>query len=404
MNPLDAVLQRILSGPSGPEIGAFFDFDGTLIDGYSAAAYFIDRIRRREIGGRELIETVKLARRKDISDAEFGELIAKGVLEWAGQTEDEIRALWQRLWAKKVGLTLFPEAWKLIQAHRKMGHTIAVASSATPYQIEPLAEEYGIEHILATRPLVRNGRLTGGIKGTPMWGEGKAAGVRTFSKKQGIDLARSYGYANGDEDIAFLKSVGKATAVQPKERLEMTAQELNWPILRFAPRKRAPPKAIVRTIGAYAAMFGTFAAGIGYAKATGKTRRAVDFMASVSADAFLAITGIDVEVHHEERLWAHRPCVFIINHQSKIDMFLMMYLVRKNFTGVAKKEAANVPGFGTFMKMRSMRSSRRWNACSAACPCASPRKAPAHIRPKSANSRRARFTWPGRPVFRSCRW
>jgi putative phosphoserine phosphatase / 1-acylglycerol-3-phosphate O-acyltransferase len=354
MNLLDSAIQRILSGPGGPEIGAFFDFDGTLIDGYSAAAYFVDRIRRREIGARELIETLKLARRKDISEAEFSDLIGKGILEWAGQTEDEMRALWRRLWEKKVGLTLFPEARKLLQAHRRMGHTIAVASSATPYQIEPLAAEYEIEHILATQPLVRRGKLTGGIKGKPMWGEGKAEGVRTFAKKRGIDLSRSYGYANGDEDFAFLKSVGKATAVQPKEQLEKAAVELGWPVLRFAPRKRAPSKAILRTVGAYAAMFGTFAAGIGYAKATGKTRRAVDFMASVSSDAALAILGIDVEVHGEEHLWAHRPCVFIINHQSKIDMFLMMYLVRRNFTGVAKKEAANVPGFGTFMKMADM--------------------------------------------------
>ena len=39
-------LRRIADGPSGPTIGAFFDYDGTLIDGYSAAAYFIDRIKR----------------------------------------------------------------------------------------------------------------------------------------------------------------------------------------------------------------------------------------------------------------------------------------------------------------------------------------------------------------------
>jgi putative phosphoserine phosphatase/1-acylglycerol-3-phosphate O-acyltransferase len=46
--------------------------------------------------------------------------------------------------------------------------------------------------------------------------------------------------------------------------------------------------------------------------------------------------------------------VFIINHQSKFDMFLMMYLVRRGFTGVAKQEAAATPGFGTFLKMADM--------------------------------------------------
>lgn len=351
MNSLSAALARIAAAPKGPQIGAFFDYDGTLIDGYSAAAYFTDRIKRGEMGARELIETLKLTTRKDISDAEFEEVIGKGVLDWAGQTEAQMRALWQRLWLSKVGLTLFPEGWKLVQAHLKMGHTVAVASSATPYQIEPLAAEYGIQHILATQPMIRNGKLTGGIKGRPLWGEGKAEGVRTFASKKAIDLTRSFGYANGNEDIAFLKTVGHATAIQPKELLEQTAQAEHWPVLRFPRRSRAPVSAMARTVGAYGAMGATFLAGLGYARATGKTRRAADLITSIASESALAVLGVDVEVQGEERLWAHRPCVFIINHQSKFDMFVMMSLVRRDFVGVAKAEARNTPGFGTYMKM-----------------------------------------------------
>ncbi len=80
----------------------------------------------------------------------------------------------------------------------------------------------------------------------------------------------------------------------------------------------------------------------------------MDFVTAVSSEAALAVLGVEVSVVGEEHLWAHRPCVFIINHQSKFDMFLMMYLVRRGFSGVAKKEAAKVPGFGTFMKMAEM--------------------------------------------------
>lgn len=354
MSDLDQALAAIAASPEGPQVGAFFDFDGTLIDGYSAAAYFMDRLRRRDMGPRELVETLKLARKGDLSDAEFGEVIGKGILDWAGRSEDEMRTLWRRLFVEKIGTTLFPEAWKLVRAHQRKGHTVAIASSATPYQIEPLAEEYGIEHIVCTRPKIRGGKLTGGIVGVPLWGAGKAAGLRAFAEKHEVKLEDSFAYANGNEDVEFLKAVGRPCAVQPKELLEELATAQGWPVLRFERRHRAPAKTIARTVGAYAAMFGTFAAGIGYAKATGNTRRAVDFMASVSSDAALAILGVDVQVQGEEHLWAHRPCVFIINHQSKIDMFLMMYLVRKGFTGVAKKEAASVPGFGTFMKMADM--------------------------------------------------
>jgi putative phosphoserine phosphatase/1-acylglycerol-3-phosphate O-acyltransferase len=101
-------------------------------------------------------------------------------------------------------------------------------------------------------------------------------------------------------------------------------------------------------------MGATFLLGLGYSKASGDTRRAVDLITSIASDAALAVLGVKVEVHGEQHLWAHRPCVFIINHQSKFDMFLMMYLIRRNFTGVAKQEAAKVFGFGTFMKMADM--------------------------------------------------
>ena len=354
MNPLDAVLESIARSPDGPQVGAFFDYDGTLIDGYSASAFFTDRLKRGDMGVRELVDTVKMVRKGDLSDAEFADVIGKGILDWAGLTEDEMRGLWQRLFAESTGATLFPEAWKLVDAHQRKGHTVVIASSATLYQIEPLAQVYGIEHIVCTRARVRNGKLTGGLLGKPVWGEGKAAGVSAFARSHRIDLKASFGYANGNEDIAFLRCVGHPHAVQPKPLLEDAADAGGWPILRFDRRNRGTAKAMARTVGAYGAMAATFLAGLGYAKATGRTRRAVDLITSVSSDAALAVLGVDVEVVGEEHLWSQRPCVFIINHQSKIDMFLMMYLIRRGFTGVAKQEAANTPGFGTFMKMADM--------------------------------------------------
>ncbi|MGQ0621799.1 MAG: HAD-IB family hydrolase [Panacagrimonas sp.] len=351
MKPIDAALQRILEGPKGPKIGAFFDFDGTLIDGYSAAAYFTDRIKRRDMSGKELIDTLKLTRKKDLSDAEFGDIIGKGILDWAGQTEEQMRALWKRLWLSSIGSTTFPETWRLVRAHQQMGHTVAVASSATAYQIEPLAEEYGIEHVIATQAKIRNGKLTGGLVGKPAWGEGKAEAVQAFAKEQGVKLDQSYGYANGNEDIAFLKSVGHATAIQPKEVLEQTAKDAGWPVLRFPPRKRGTTEAMARTVGAYGAMGLSFLAGMGYYRATGNRRKTVDMVTAMAADSAFAVLGVKVEVVGEENLWAHRPCVFALNHQSKFDMFAMMYLVRRDFTGVAKAEARKVPGFGKFMEM-----------------------------------------------------
>ena len=44
MLPHQDVVAEILDLPDGPEIGAFFDFDGTIISGYSAVAFFQEQL------------------------------------------------------------------------------------------------------------------------------------------------------------------------------------------------------------------------------------------------------------------------------------------------------------------------------------------------------------------------
>jgi putative phosphoserine phosphatase/1-acylglycerol-3-phosphate O-acyltransferase len=72
----------------------------------------------------------------------------------------------------------------------------------------------------------------------------------------------------------------------------------------------------------------------------------------VGSDLGLAVAGIDIDiVEGAEHLWSSRPCVFVFNHQSKLDTIVVAKLLRSDFTGVAKKEAANVPGFGQFFRL-----------------------------------------------------
>nr|WP_237453454.1 lysophospholipid acyltransferase family protein [Pseudonocardia sp. SID8383] len=67
---------------------------------------------------------------------------------------------------------------------------------------------------------------------------------------------------------------------------------------------------------------------------------------SVGADVAFGLAGIDVEVTGAEYLHSARPCVFVFNHQSKFDVPVLMKLLRESFTGVAKKEAAQIPVWG----------------------------------------------------------
>jgi putative phosphoserine phosphatase/1-acylglycerol-3-phosphate O-acyltransferase len=59
---------------------------------------------------------------------------------------------------------------------------------------------------------------------------------------------------------------------------------------------------------------------------------------SIWGDFGSAVAGLEIEIEGEEHVWSHRPSVFIFNHQSQTDALIISHLLRRDFTGVAKKE------------------------------------------------------------------
>ena len=50
------VIQEIEEGAEGPQIGAFFDFDGTLIAGFSATVFLKEQLRRGDISPYQFVD------------------------------------------------------------------------------------------------------------------------------------------------------------------------------------------------------------------------------------------------------------------------------------------------------------------------------------------------------------
>jgi putative phosphoserine phosphatase/1-acylglycerol-3-phosphate O-acyltransferase len=243
----------------------------------------------------------------------------------------------------------YPEARALVQAHQRKAHTVVLASSATRYQVEPFAADLGIEHILCTRFGVdEHGRMTGGIDGPVLWGEGKAEAVRSLARARGIDLAESFGYANGDEDIAFLETVGKPRPLNPAPKLARLAAERGWPVHRFRRRDGFDLVSVARTGAAVAGLATAAGAALAVGLVNRSRRDAANVAASAGTDLTLALAGVRLDVVGEANLWAHRPAIFVFNHQSSLDVLIIGNLLRRDVTGVAKAEAASDPRFAVF--------------------------------------------------------
>src|ERR1700678_2120986 len=150
MTPLDEVIARIYEAPEGPDVLACFDYDGTLIGGYSATVFYEHRLRSLDIGPIELGRTVWLGARGIRTEQDFHNLLELSLATWKGKSQDDVEALGTKLFKSVIAARLHHEAWELLEAHRAMGHTLALASSATRFQVAPMAAELGIDHVLCT--------------------------------------------------------------------------------------------------------------------------------------------------------------------------------------------------------------------------------------------------------------
>jgi putative phosphoserine phosphatase/1-acylglycerol-3-phosphate O-acyltransferase len=350
MRTIHPQVQRVLDGPAGPEVAAFFDFDGTVIDGFSVAALYKERLRKFDVGPLELLQLISALGQSDPDEEQFTMLAEQAAAVWKGRDEADLTEFGRRVFVQRIGETLFLDAWEVVQAHKRMGHTLVFASAASRFQLEPMAEELGVDDVLCTQFEEVDGMLTGKLAGPPLWGSLKAAAVREYATERGLDLSRCYGYGNGDEDINFLQQVGIPCAVNAQPLLAAHADREGWTRVHFEARGRSGPTQLARSAALYGSIAASGTVGMALSLVNRNRRQGVDLATGLMGDLSLAVAGVDLNVQGREHLWSHRPAVFIMNHQSSVDMPVMMKLIREGFTGVAKKELASAPGFGQFFR------------------------------------------------------
>jgi HAD superfamily hydrolase (TIGR01490 family) len=343
MNPL---LDTVRSAPRGRRTAAFFDFDGTLIDGYSAMALMQMRWRKREMSPLEIARLLMVGVEAGLGKADFDRFMRVGVRAFRGRQVDDMSEMGEKLMRSVLGGAMYPEGWDLVAAHKRRGHTVVIATSALPFQVAPLARELGVDHVLCTELATRDGVLTGEVEGPILWGPGKAAAVKAYARDNNIDLERSFAYGNGSEDEQFLETVGRPNAVNPTKNLQQLADDRGWPSMRFTPRSRPGLQEIGRTVAAYGGLTAGLYAGLGMGLLKRSRKTAANTTMSVGSDVGLALGGIKLDVTGAQHLTSQRPSVFIFNHQSWLDGMIIMKLLRQDVTAVAKKEVSSQPIMG----------------------------------------------------------
>jgi putative phosphoserine phosphatase / 1-acylglycerol-3-phosphate O-acyltransferase len=347
----DKLTREIREGASGPKIAAFFDVDRTLLAGFSAVSFMRERITSGRVGPTELAQSLLGTLSFVLGRTGFSGFVAAHTQAYRGLPEASLHELGQEVFEKHLATQIFPESRALVRAHRDRGHTIAIVSSATPYQVDPVARELGVEHVLCTRLEAQDGILTGNVIHPTCFGRGKLLAAEDLAEQCDLDLGASYFYTDSADDLPLLENVGHPRPTNPDRRLAQIAKERRWPVQRFTSRGQPDLEQIARTALAYASIVPSAIAGAAVGLLNRSQREAVNMMTSLWGDLSTSLAGIDLRVSGEENLWSHRPAVFIFNHQSGLDAPLMMKMVRRDITGVAKQELRNNPIFGPLFSL-----------------------------------------------------
>ncbi len=350
MQPHQDVIAEILDLPDGPQIGAFFDFDGTLISGYSAVAFIKEQIARGNLSVRELVELVGAMGSFGLGNMGFSAMMIATSQFLRGVREDSYINFGDELFRSHIARLIYPESRALVQAHLDKGHTVAIISSATPYQVRPAARDLGIEEVLCTELEVEKGSFTGAVVQPTCFGPGKVTAAESLADKFGVDLDKSFFYSDSDDDIQLLERVGNPRPLNPNSRLMAIAERRGWPVRRFGSRGNTQISDWVRSLMLPATFVGSYLAGLPIWALTGSKRDAVNFSVSVFADTASAMIGLNLKIDGEQHLWSHRPAVFVFNHQSNVDLVVMARLMRRDITGVGKQELRDLPIIGRVLE------------------------------------------------------
>ncbi len=224
----------------GRRIAAFFDVDGTLVEGQAIwkGIWAYHLAKRRHRGrlvafflsnlGRWLLHKVgALSRERFV--AGWGERLAGF---FAGLTPVEAAEVFSWVWENSLRPALREDVVAVLAGHREAGHLVVLVSATLEGLVEVVAKHLGAHHALGSRLALREGCYTGAMLPPLCFGSQKAVRARELAQAVGgIDLAASFAYADTGHDVPLLESVGHPTAVYPDPLLLAHARAHGWPVL-----------------------------------------------------------------------------------------------------------------------------------------------------------------------------
>jgi HAD superfamily hydrolase (TIGR01490 family) len=212
---------------------ALFDLDNTLLAGdsdFEWAQFLISK----GVLDREVHE----ARNIDFFEHyKAGTLDIHAFLDFqlaplARHSREELDAWHREFMATRICPMIGDSARSLVSKHANDGDLLAIVTATNSFVTGPIAQEFGIAHLIATIPAQESGNFTGKARGIPAFREGKIARVEAWLESRGLWLGsfeQSWFYSDSHNDLPLLNLVTNPVAVDADPTLVQHAAKHDWP-------------------------------------------------------------------------------------------------------------------------------------------------------------------------------
>ena len=226
---------------------AAFDLDGTVMDTNVVETYLWARLpelgplgRAREVAG----VAANLPRYLGADRRDRADFLRTMYRRYQGMSMASLEQLVDEQMTPLVQDRMSAQALQRIQEHRAAGHTTVLLTGVIRPLTRPL-EDYFDVIVAAELATDEDGVITGFLTAPPMVGEARSAWLRHHAALHGIDLARSFAYADSHVDLPMLTTVGNPVVVQPDVGLLRAPRSNGWSVVDWhaeptLPRWRLP--------------------------------------------------------------------------------------------------------------------------------------------------------------------
>jgi alcohol-forming fatty acyl-CoA reductase len=243
-----STMRDLTKDTAGASALAIFDLDGTIMSTNVIEQYLWARLPELS-PPRQLAEVGQVLRKLPFylraERRDRGTFLRAVYRRYAGADLAALEEFVDTTLAAQILSRLSPEAVRRIREHRSAGHTTILITGVVRPLTRPLAPLFDVI-VAADLAVDHDGRCTGFLTGPPLVGESRAAWLQHFAAGRGIDLDRSFAYADSHSDLPMLAAVGHAVAVSPDIALMRAAHANQWSSVEWKIKPITPRWALPR--------------------------------------------------------------------------------------------------------------------------------------------------------------